>query len=242
MLRSICQCLIDIAFIHQLAGRRRVAPDGLFNIGHIRHAWPRLPHHVQFTHGLLGIFFALGHDADKIALHHHRTDARHMRNRLRVHALQSSTNEVTAVSACIRRTHHTAVQHARHTHVMHKHQFAKHLGRYVHPWQALARDGMVLQWLQWRVDIQRQFQIQTRQQISPRHSAFCIGLYAFRAQAQLLHRFAPEVRCLLQQPLRGLRGSGSQRGCMHLQRGAGNRGALVGRHIGHAHEQMHPRR
>ena len=156
MLRCIGQRLVHVTFIDQLAWRGWVAANRVFGVRHIGHAWPWLPNDLEFAHGLLGVFLAFSHDAHKIALHHHRSNTGQMGNRLCVHALECLTNEVTAVSASVRRANHPTMQHARQTHVMHEHQFTKHLARYVDSRQALTRHGVCVHRFERCVQVQLQ--------------------------------------------------------------------------------------
>ena len=89
-------------------------------------------------HGLLGLLFAFCHDAHKIALHHHGAYAINMGNGVVIDLRQSVADEVAVVRTGIRRTYHPTMQHAWHAHVMHINQIAKHLGRHVDTWGALA--------------------------------------------------------------------------------------------------------
>ena len=143
-LLGLGQGLLDVALVHQFARRARVVAQGLRQVVHLVHARPGLPVHHQFTLGLLGVFFALGHHAHKITLHHHRTNARYVGNRLGIDRFQGVANEVTVVGARIRRSHHTAMQHARHAQVVHEHRLACGFARNVDARHAGAHHTVVL--------------------------------------------------------------------------------------------------
>ena len=131
-LRSAGQGSIDITIVHQRTPGRGVVAQGLGQIVHRRQARPGFPAHTQFAQRLLGMFFSLGDDADKVTDDQQLADAGNVGNRGFVHRLQRVADEVAMIGAGVRRAHHTAVQHAGHAHVVHKHQLTSGLGRYVH--------------------------------------------------------------------------------------------------------------
>ena len=131
-LRSAGQGSIDITIVHQRAPGRGVVAQSLGQIVHGRQTRPGFPAHTQFAQRLLGVLFALSNNADKVTDHQQLADAGNVGNRGFVHRLQRVADEVAMIGAGVRRTHHTTVQHAGHAHVVHKHQLASGLGRYVH--------------------------------------------------------------------------------------------------------------
>ena len=143
-LRSAGQGTIHITIVHQRAPCRRVVAQGLGQIVHRRQARPGFPAHTQFAQRLLGMFFALGDDTDKVANDQYLADAGDVSNRVFVHRLQRIADEVTVVGAGVRRAHHTAVQHAGHAHVVNKHQLAGGLGRYVNARRTSAHHTVIV--------------------------------------------------------------------------------------------------
>ena len=145
------------------------------------------------------------------------------------------------VSPGIRGSHHTPVQHAGHTHVMHKHLFTADLGRNVDPRHALTDEAVLAGRLQRRRQRQGQRDVLCLQQLAigalPRwvrtrrhHPALHL---------QIIRRNTQRNGGLSQQPGPGLRRSSPQRHGMNLQRGTGNRGPLVGRQCGAAQHRVH---
>ena len=194
--------------------------------------------HLQFAHGLFGVFFAFGHHADKIALHHHRVDAGDVGNGRCFHPVQGVANESTAVGARIGRPHHPAMQHAGHAHIVDIDQICKHLGGDVHTRQALTDPLMLIRLFQFSVGLQGQIDRLVFEQGCPRQAAVW-GTEDFTVlKLHLAWGQGPALGGLSDQPLAGLRRRSSQRRGMDLNRGAGNRGPLVGRHRGHTHQDM----
>jgi hypothetical protein len=70
------------------------------------------------------------------------------------------------VSPGIRGPHHAPVQHAGHTHVVHKHLLTADLGRNVHPLHALADEAVLTGWLQWCGQRQSQRDVLRLQQLA----------------------------------------------------------------------------
>ena len=163
-LRSARHGRLHITFINQLALGRWIGAQGLLEIVQIRQARPGLPVHTEFAHGLLGKRLVLGHNADEITDHHHRPNAGNMRDRRLVHRRQRVANEVAVVGTGIRRPDDTAMQHARHPHVMHKGQPASHLGGDVQTGRAGADNPVILGPLERRADIEQQRGMLTGQQ------------------------------------------------------------------------------
>ena len=216
-LLGLGQGLLDVALVHQFARRARVVAQGLRQVVHLVHARPGLPVHHQFTLGLLGVFFALGHHAHKITLHHHRADARNVGNRLGIDRFQGVADEVTVVGARIRRPHHPAMEHARHAQVVHEHGLARGFARNVDAWHAGAHHAVVLRRLDRRVQVQQQVEPLGRHLLGP---------------GTFLSPLGP-------QPAARLGGGHAQGLGMDLQRRAGNCGALVGCGRGAAHQHVH---
>ena len=142
-LRRLGQCSVHIALVHQPALGGWVVAQGLLNIAEFRQSGPVFPLHAQLAHGLLGLFFALGNHPHKITDHDHRTHTGDVRDGRLVHRRQRVADEVTMVSPGIRGPHHTPVQHAGHTHVVHKHLLTADLGGNVHPLHALADEAVL---------------------------------------------------------------------------------------------------
>jgi hypothetical protein len=230
-----------IAFVDQQALCRRVVAQRLRDIGKIGHAGPRLPRHAQFAQGLLGVFFALGHDADEVADHDDSADAGDVRDRRLIDRLERVADELAMVRAGIRRAHHAAVQHAGHTHVVHEHQFARELGGNVDARLPGADDAVV-----GRV-------LGLRRRIEPQHRALaghevCVADMAVRrlgnahhavAHLQRFDRNAQAFGRARQQPCTRLCGGQAQRLRMDLDRRARDRRALVGHARGVAQHHAH---
>jgi hypothetical protein len=134
---------IDVAFVHQQTLRRRVVAQGLREVAEVGHAGPRLPRDAKVAQRLLGVLFALGHDADEIADHDDGANAGDVRNRRFIDRLERVADELAVVRARIRRAHDAAVQHAGHAHVVHEHEVARELGGNVHARLARADDAVV---------------------------------------------------------------------------------------------------
>ena len=205
-----------VTAFQQQAARGGVGAHGVFHVVQARQAGPGLPVHLQRVHRGLGLVFTFGHDADEVADDHHVDDAGHMGDGLAVHRLQRVADEVAGIDAGIRRAHHTAMQHAGQAHVVHEGQLAGGLGGDVHPRYRLANHAVLVLGLQ-------------------RHAA-----------ARQLQQHLPAVQvgrrgALLAQPGTRLRGGLAQRQAVHLQRGAGDGGALVGHAAGVAHQHGHLR-
>ncbi len=92
-----------------VAGRLLV-PQLLVKVPRIRQAAARTPRDLQFVGYLLRLPRFFRHHADEVFLDDHLYQARHARNRAFVDADHRG--------ACGRRTHHAAVQHAWHPHIM----------------------------------------------------------------------------------------------------------------------------
>ena len=235
---GVCQGLVHQALIRHLARCAGVAANRVFKVMGAGHAGPRFPMHLQFAHGLFGVFFAFGHHADKIALHHHRVDAGDVGNGRCFHPVQGVANESTAVGARIGWSHDPAMQHAGHAHIVDIDQIRKHLGGDVHTRQALTHPLMVIRWCQLGVGLQGQIDRLVFEQGCPRQAAVW-GTEDFTVlKLHLAWGQGPALGGLSDQPLAGLRRRSSQRRGMDLNRGAGNRGPLVGRHRGHTHQDM----
>ena len=155
-LLGLGQCTIHIAFVDQFTRAARVAAYRIRGVLHMGHARPRLPMHHQFAHGLLGLLFTLGHDADKISLHHHRANAGNVCDAVGVNACQSAAYEVTMVCTRIRRSHHAPVQHAGHAHIVYINEIAKHFGSHVNTRRALSNRVVLLAGLEWGLVVQAQ--------------------------------------------------------------------------------------
>ena len=178
------------------------------------------------------MFFALGNDADKVTDHQQLADAGDVSDRGFVHRLQRVADEVAMIGAGVRRPHHTAVQHAGHAHVVHKHQLAGGLGRYVHTGRTGADHAVIGRRLERRAKGQRQLDVLSCQQFAigdRRTVCRCTG-HADDAVADLQSpRIGVELlRCACQQPGPCLGCCGPQRLRMNLNGGTGDGAALVG--------------
>ena len=180
---------------------------------------PVAPVQPQGAHRGLGLFFALGHDADEVALAHDGHQARQVGHRGLVHGAQRAADELAMVGARVRRAHHAAVQHAGQAHVVYEGGFAQHLGGDVHARQAFARHRPLGAGFQRRGRVQHQADVLATQQGGD------VGDAAFG-------RLRP-------QPGARLRGGALERVRGDLQRGAGDGGALVGRPAGVAQQHDH---
>ena len=143
----------------------------------------------------------------------------------------------------IRRAHHTAVQHAGHAHVVHKHQLAADLGGDVHARHGLADHGVIGGGLGGRGIHQLQRGVRARQQRAVRHLArrVCDALHHTRTHLQLIDRHAQALCGLRHQPVARLRGSGAQGLGVDLDGRARDGGALVGRARGVAQHHVYLR-
>ena len=195
--------------------------------------------HQQFAHGLLGVFFALGHHAHKIALHHHRVDAGNMRDGLCFHAVQGVANEAATVGTGIRRAHHPTMQHAGHAHVVHINQIGEHLGRDVHARQALPHPLVLVWCFERRIALQVHFDDLVFQQLSPWQGGLLGVKQAPLFELHLGISHTPTLSGLVNQPKPGLGRCCTQWRSMHLDGCTGDGCALVGRHIGQAHHHLH---
>ena len=196
---------IDIAFFHQHAAARRVVAQRVLQIAERRAAGPLAPCHFERQHRRLGLFFALGDDADEIADHDHRANPCDVSDRVLVDRLQRVADEITGVDARIRRPHDAAVQHAGHALVVHEHLVAAGLGRDVDARRRGADDAVVGRRLERRVVREHQPHV---------------------AAGELLAHACTRLR---RQPRARLRCGAAQRFGMHLDRGACDRRALVRR-------------
>ena len=176
------------------------------------------------------MLLALGDDTDEIADDHHRTNARNMRNRGLVHSLQCVADEVTVVGPGIRRPHNTAVQHARHTHVVHKSQRTGGLGRYVDARRAGAHDAVVLGGFQRRIQRQRKFHMLLRHQRPVGHRPVVAAEHRHQAITDRQQRpvHLQHAGSTLHQPGARLGRRSTQGHGMNLYRRTGNGRALVG--------------
>ncbi len=240
-LRGRCDGAVHVAFVDQQTLRRGVVAQGLGEVAQVGHAGPRLPLHAQLAKGLLGVFLALGHDADEVADDDHRANAGNVRDRRFVDRLQRVADELAVVRAGIRRAHHTAVQHARHPHVVHEHELSRELGRDVDARLPRADHAVVGRVLGLRLRIEPQHGALAGDefgiadvpvgQLGDAHHAIA-HLQRIRGHAQALGstRQQPCTRLCRRQP-QGLR--------MNLDRRAGDGRALVGRARGVAEHHAH---
>ena len=224
---------VHITFVHQLATRRRVVAQGLRHVLQVGHARPGFPADMQFAQRLLGLFFALGHDADKVAHHHHRPDATDVGDGRFVHRFQRVTDEIAMVSTGIGRAHHTTVQHAGDAHIVHIHLRAGELVKHVQARHRLPHQLVIRNGLDGGLQVQQQSHMLAAQGFG---QAQPIRLRQLGGGQRRLGG----VRCrqnrqfwrvrqggLRKQPGPGLGGRASQRLGVDLQRRAGDGGALV---------------
>ena len=235
------QRLVHVALVNHLARGGRVVAQRLGHVAQRRHAGPGLPAHDQLGSGLLGLFFALGHHTDEVADDHHGANAWNVRNRALIHRFERVANELAVVGPGIGRAHHATMQHAGQAHVVHKHRFAKGLGRNVHPRRALTHHAVLGHGLDGHVGIQVQHHAPAVQQLTIVHAARRIAAHADTAgiDAQLVGRHLQALRRLGQQPGARLRSGLAQRYGADLDGGAGDGGALVGCAAGVAQHHVH---
>ena len=202
---------IDIAFIHQQARRGRVIAQRILNVVDRRQPGPGFPGHTQLAHRCFGVFFTFGDDADKVADDHHATQAGDLGDRSCVRFEQRVADEVAVVGAGVWRPDDPAMQHARNTLVVNEDQLAGGLGRNVQPRHRAADDSVISRVLYRRIERQCQYHMVVSLQAVP------------------------------VEPGPGLRRSRAQRHGMHLNRRAGDRGALVGCGRRVAQQHLHAR-
>ncbi len=175
------------------------------------------------------MLFALGDNADEIALDHHGTNARNAVKRSPIDQLQAPANEFAAVDTHIRWTHHATMQHAGHAHVVHIDELAGDLGRNVDAADRLADDVMLIDWLERGVGRKRQKDAAVAEQRVERNRR---GRVAVPADAAVSDG---QVRCNALQRLGGeheqilsrLRGSDPQGLGRDLNSFAGNGRSLI---------------
>ncbi|MNL07874.1 hypothetical protein D3C87_1285710 [compost metagenome] len=158
------QCRLHVASAEQFPPLGRGGTQGGFRRVEIRQRRRRLPAHLEPPGRLDGLFFALRHHADEVALHHHTHHAGHIGDRRFVHRDQAGADEVAAVAPRIGRTHHPAVQHARHAHVVDEGQFAGGLGGNVDARRAPPHHPVLLHGLGLDIVGQRQLDLLAGQQ------------------------------------------------------------------------------
>ncbi|CAB3959809.1 hypothetical protein LMG7053_06022 [Achromobacter ruhlandii] len=238
---------LDVAFLQQQPAAGGVGADGAGQVvqhGRGRH---RFPAHLERAHGGFGLFLAIRHHADEIALHHHLDAARQVRDGIAVDVDQAAADEVAGVAAGVRRAHHAAVAHAGHAHVVHEAQFAGGLGRNVDARDGAADHGVVAGRLEPHLGIiggQLQPGVLALHQLTVVQGAFVArigGTHDAVAQAQRVRRHAPLSRGPRQQVLARLGGGAAQRGGRDLDAGAGDGGPLVGGGVGVAQHHFQSR-
>ncbi|SVK51624.1 Uncharacterised protein [Acinetobacter baumannii] len=162
-----CQRLVRARIIAQHAVGFRVGCQrgGQRLRRQVRQAGPGFPFGFQPAHGGDRLLFALGHNADEIIDHHQFHDARQVRDRTFIHRQQAAAQRCAAVGACVRRTHHPAMQHAGQAQVVHVGQPPADLGRNIDPGDGAADIAALLFTVQRHVFIQRHMQILPARQL-----------------------------------------------------------------------------
>ncbi|MDT4833035.1 hypothetical protein FQZ97_666200 [compost metagenome] len=232
---------VDVAFVDQQALRRGVVAQGLCHVAQVGHAGPGLPGHAQFAHRLLGVFLALGDDADEVAHHDHGADAGDVCDRRFVDRFERVADELAVVRARIRRAHHAAVQHAGHAHVVHEHEVARELGRDVDARLARADEAVVGRVLWFCVEVEPQHGALVRHEVRVVEVAVRRLGHAHHAVAHLqrIDGHAQPLGRAREQPRTRLRGGQPQRLRVDLDRRARDGRALVGRARGVAEHHAH---
>ena len=121
--RSVEPCLqafqrgFDIALLGQKPRRRGMGAQGLTEIGKIGRR-ELAPVRLELQRSFRRLLFALGNDANEIALHHHGADAGHVGDRVAIDSDQALADEIAGIHAGIGRAHHPAMQHARHADIV----------------------------------------------------------------------------------------------------------------------------
>ncbi len=222
---------VDVALLGRHAALRRVVADRLLQVRQLRQGRPRLPGDLQLAHRALGLILALGDHAHEVADHHHRDDAGDVRDRRLVDRLERVADEGPVVGARPGRPHDPPVQHARHAHVVHEDGLAGRLGRDVDARHRLADHPVLVGRLERHVGREHQLDVTPGDQLRVGDAP---GRIAGRTDhpgldLQRIGRHAEPRGSLLEQPGPGLGGCIAQGRCVDLDRGAGDRRALVGR-------------
>jgi hypothetical protein len=232
------QGLPGVALVEHHPRRRRVGPQGRPEVGQRRPRRQVGPGHGQLAHRQFGNEFVLGDHADEVADHHRRCDAVEMGDRRCVDAAQAASDEFPGVTAGIRRPHDSPMAHARQPEVVHVDGFAAHLGRQVQPRQRLADQALLVGRPQRRRQVQQQLDMAAGEQL---------GLAELPAvcRTQPARRELDRVGChgqafggLRDQPGPRLRRRRPERRGVDLDRGAGDRRALVGAACGVAQHHL----
>ena len=151
-----------------------------------------------------------------------------MRHGLFVHRNQAAAQRRRRIGTAIGRTHHAAVQHARHAHIVHIGQCAQHLGRNVHALHGLA-DVVETAGAQRHFLVQRNIQVLALGQFAVADAAPALGHHRALGRGQCGHGLLQLLGSQAQQQLAHLRGGLAHGDGIHLDGVAGNGRALVGR-------------
>ncbi len=165
-------CLLCIALIQKLTLNTGVLGKRRLCILKRTHSRPITPMHHQVPHGLLGMLLSQTHHTNEVALNHHPYETRNMGERLTLNSNQTLTHKIATVHTRVGRTDHTTVEHALHSHVVHKNQIALGLGRYINTFSTLTHQSVLMRRLCRNTQIQFKANVLHLDQIVPAQNTF----------------------------------------------------------------------